>query len=289
MNIIQKPYNQNTQYAKDAKIPITPKGICIHIAGGENVVGWANNPKNNRASWHYAVYKDGTVYSFIPDNRFAWANGMYWDGNVPKNSRGVVMRIEDIAQIVYDLRPANPNTYLISIEHQGTTSQPWTEAMYKADAELCIMLAKKYKFPLDRYNIIGHFEVDTVDRPNCPGIGFDFDRLFAEIKLIQDDEMYKEKYEHAAEKLKNMTDSRDRLKIELEACQKEQGGSDSTSVQLKELQKRIGTLEKANITLQRKKTALETKLQKYETKLTQKSKLSELIQKIINLFSDNKT
>lgn len=84
-------------------------------------------------------------------------------------------------------------------------------------------------------------------------------------------------------------DQYETLKIELEACQKAQGGSDGTDGETAELQSRIATLEKANINLQSKKTTLEGELKKCQAAGSQKSRLSELIQKIINLLSGKDT
>lgn len=55
----------------------------------------------------------------------------------------------------------------IGVEHEGNTAEKWTTAMYKADAELIKYLSKTYGFPIDRDHVIGHFEIDYVDRPNC--------------------------------------------------------------------------------------------------------------------------
>jgi N-acetyl-anhydromuramyl-L-alanine amidase AmpD len=70
-----------------------------------------------------------------------------------------MVRPQDVAWAVGDWYY---NTHSISIEHEGFAAQGaawYTEAMYKASAELGRYLAQRYHVPLDRRHIIGHDNV----------------------------------------------------------------------------------------------------------------------------------
>ena len=79
----------------------------------------------------------------------------------------------------------NPNRYTISIEHEGYGSNGGdgnlTEQQYQATLRLHRQLINKWNIPIDRNHIIGHFEIDKINRPNCPGKAFPWDRLMKDL------------------------------------------------------------------------------------------------------------
>lgn len=144
-----------------------PTHIVMHIAEGTlaGCDAWLTNPQSN-ASAHYCVGKDGTIHQYVDESAAAWANGAVREPRIPLPS------------------DANPNEWTISIEHEGHTGEPWTPEMYQADAWLLRGISERWGIPLDREHIIGHCDLDSVTRPNCPGTGLDFDRLLREAKGV---------------------------------------------------------------------------------------------------------
>ena len=112
-----------------------------------------------KVSTHYGVGKDGTIHQWVDERDTAWGNGIVQTPTWKLHRPGV-----------------NPNLRTISIEHEGESGEPWTEAMYAADVFLIRRAARRWNIPLDRDHLIGHCEIGG-HKPFCPGPGLDFDRL----------------------------------------------------------------------------------------------------------------
>jgi N-acetyl-anhydromuramyl-L-alanine amidase AmpD len=138
---------------------------------GPGALSWLCNPAS-KASAHYLVLRDGTVYQLVKDQDTAWHAG-----GVNKPSWAL-----------YD--GTNPNRHTIGIEHECYPAVGGdgnlTEAQYRATLELHRQLIKAYGIPVDRDHIIGHCQIDSVNRPNCPGAGFPWDRLMKDLKGDED-------------------------------------------------------------------------------------------------------
>ena len=132
-----------------------PIGICLHIMEGTMAGSrsWFNNPQS-RASYHYGVSRTGEIWQFVKEENVAWSQGRV---NKPT------------ARIVLDRPGVNPNRYLISIGHEGFSTDTWTEAMKQASAWLIQDICLRHNIPINRTNIIGHYEI-TIGRPNCPAV-----------------------------------------------------------------------------------------------------------------------
>lgn len=105
----------------------------------------------------------------MEDKDTAWANGIV---NKPNWS-------------IYSAKGYNPNRYTVSIEHENYPEDGelgLTEAQYQATLSLHLYLIKLYNIPVDREHIIGHNRIDSVNRPNCPGKYFPWDRLFKDLR-----------------------------------------------------------------------------------------------------------
>lgn len=63
---------------------------------------------------------------------------------------------------------SEPQPYTISIENEGYNLANAPETQMKTLYELIKDVAGRYNIPIDRDHIIGHFEVDGVNRPFCP-------------------------------------------------------------------------------------------------------------------------
>ena len=142
--------------------------ICNHITAGQfpGCQNWLCNPKA-KASSNYLITRTGKIIQLVKDEDTAWANG-----GVNKPS-----------WTLYD--GTNPNRYTISIEHEGYGSNGGdgnlTEQQYQATLWLHRHLINKWNIPIDRNHIIGHFEIDKINRPNCPGKAFPWDRLMKDL------------------------------------------------------------------------------------------------------------
>lgn len=137
--------------------------IVDHITAGTfpGCLSWLCNP-NAKASAHYLINQKGEVYQLVREADTAWHAG-----GVNKPSWKL-----------YD--GTNPNKYTIGIEHEGFDGT-LTEAQYQATLQLHKELCEKYNIPIDRDHIIGHYQIDSVNRPNCPGPNFPWARLMKDL------------------------------------------------------------------------------------------------------------
>lgn len=160
-NIIPNKSNDRNRY----KI----EGICNHITSSskESTISWFKNP-NSQVSSHYLVAKNGDIYQFVDDYEVAWAQGII---NRPTS------------KLYHEMKKVNPNLYLLSIEHEGVDGE-LTPEQYQATLELHASLVMKYNIPLDGKHILGHFELDSVFRANCPGPKFPWLNLLTDIGMI---------------------------------------------------------------------------------------------------------
>ena len=70
------------------------------------------------------------------------------------------------------------NMHSIGFEHEGFAAQPgawYTEALYRASAELGRHLAAKYRFELDRAHVVGHDQFGTSTYKWDPGPYWDWE------------------------------------------------------------------------------------------------------------------
>lgn len=140
-----------------------PFGIVLHIMEGTlaGCDSWFQNPEA-QASTQYGIGKNGDVHQYVSEDDAAWGNGVLGRPTWP-------LLIPDV----------NPNLYTVSIEHEGYTGEPWTEAMLAADVSLVKDIARRWNIPLDAEHIIGHYRIDAINRARCPGAGLPWERLFS--------------------------------------------------------------------------------------------------------------
>ena len=145
--------------------------IVNHITAGSfsGAVSWLCNPAS-KASAHYVISRAGEIVQLVADENSAWHAGGLNKPNWPLYN-GV-----------------NPNRYTIGIEHEGYTGVGGdgnlTEEQYQATLWLHKQLIAKHGIPIDKDHIIGHYRIDSVNRPNCPGPAFPWDRLFADLRTV---------------------------------------------------------------------------------------------------------
>lgn len=115
--------------------------IVIHVTQGSwsSAINYFRDPRAY-VSAHYTVRSsDGFIGQSVREKDIAYHAGYY-----PTNKRS------------------------IGIEHEGYVNDPswFTDAMYRSSARLSAYLSRKYRIPIDRRHIIGHYQV-----PGCSGYG----------------------------------------------------------------------------------------------------------------------
>ncbi len=139
-----------SNYTDDSRGAADIDYIIIHTAQGSysGTISWFQNPSAN-VSAHYVVRSsDGEVTQMLLEEDIGWHAGN-WDYNVRS----------------------------VGIEHEGYVEEPelwYTDAMYKASADLVRDIATRNGIPMDRDHIIGHYEVPGATHTD-PGNGWDWD------------------------------------------------------------------------------------------------------------------
>ena len=179
-NIVWKG-NQHTN--KSDRKGHKPEVIVNHISEGSisSLISWFTSPNNDQSSTHFAVAKDGKVYQFLLIENNAWGNGLALE-NIPKAT----------SKVVKGKPNANPNWYSVSIEHEGIHEQT-KGALTPEQLESTIMLhqyIREYvkdkwgnEILADRDHILGHYEIDPVRKPFCPGEKFPFSTIIERLQV----------------------------------------------------------------------------------------------------------
>lgn len=162
-----------------------PDMIVNHITEGSyaGAVSWLCNPKSG-ASAHFVISRKGEITQLVDIREAAWANGTSTDPN-KNNYYG-----KSSLKLVRD-RKTNANYYTISIEHEGFYKDGYG-ALTPKQLEASIWLHKHIieevkkiygiEIPLDRNHIVGHYQIDPIRKPNCPGRAFQFDEIIQALR-----------------------------------------------------------------------------------------------------------
>jgi len=157
-------------YPQLALRAVPPEGktiSVIHITGNarlpsaEGEATWRLTDKALQNSATFFVNRDGSVVQCLSDplHMAPWANG---DVNQPDMSN------RRIAQIVADEVNANMRT-LVAIENVGCEPDaPLTDAQVKTDAKIIAHYHKLAGVAINRTSVVGHYQLNSVTRPNCP-------------------------------------------------------------------------------------------------------------------------
>lgn len=162
-----------------------PDMIVSHITEGSyaGAVSWLCNPKSG-ASAHFVVSKKGEITQLVDIREAAWCNGTSTD---PKKNNHYS---KSSLKIVRD-RKTNANYYTISIEHEGFYNQgkgKLTPEQLEATIWLHKYIIDEVKkiygidIPIDREHIVGHYQIDPIRKPNCPGSAFQFDKIIQALR-----------------------------------------------------------------------------------------------------------
>lgn len=142
--------------------------LVDHIMDGSlaGTDAWFNSPDNDGVSAHFGIGKSGEIHQYVKITDVA-----RHAGNVREPSWVL-------------LNPAaNPNWYTIGIEHEGHPGEEMPEAQFQASIALHKWLGYIFGLTFNQDTVIGHYRIDSVQRSNCPGPTFPWDRLFKTLAL----------------------------------------------------------------------------------------------------------
>lgn len=152
-------------------VPLPSLGFgVIHITGNPSVpiataigeVAWRKSDPANQNSATFFVDRDGSAVQALGDplHMDPWSNG---DIQNPDT------RNERIAAVIRDRVNANERTVL-SIENVGNeaTVGGLTLAQIETNARIIAYYFPKAKIPINRESVIGHYQLNSVTRANCP-------------------------------------------------------------------------------------------------------------------------
>ncbi len=169
MNIIDYP---SPNYFDNVTSKI--QAIVLHGTAGSlsSALAELTNPKPNnpdaRVSSNYVIARNGSIYRLVAywQGKRSWANGRI---NRPDSSIDWLMECS--------IRGLNPNKFTISIEHEAYSqdmlaqnSAAMPAGQLAASKELVRTLLKYNGLQPGQQTIIGHNQIDSVTRSNCPGV-----------------------------------------------------------------------------------------------------------------------
>lgn len=157
---INETINSPNQFSRGGQIPCL---FVWHIMEGyfDGNKSWVINPASGVSS-HFDIALDGRIRQNVPLNKAAQTNGI----------------VNNPASKIILQKGGNPNTYSYTIEFEGFYHQSGG-AITQSQLESAVWLVgyingeheKLYKttIPNTRDNHVGHYEINSVTRPNCPG------------------------------------------------------------------------------------------------------------------------
>lgn len=173
MNIVQYPTKNKS--SRNGKVPCL---IVDHIAEGyfNGTISWFRNWAS-QASAHFVIGKDGAVAQLVPLTEKAWTNG-----DVRNPTSDIVKSLG-----------GNPNEYSYTIEHVGFYREAQgglTPAQLQSSIEVHRYIDSEHTrlygsdFIIDRRHVIGHYEINSIGKPNCPGQAFPFNQIISALNPV---------------------------------------------------------------------------------------------------------
>ncbi|RKD24564.1 hypothetical protein BEP19_09295 [Ammoniphilus oxalaticus] len=167
--IVWKPSPNFTPNVRSiTTLPPTPPLIVLHTMAGfmAGTLAHFQNP-TTQVSSHYGVGRNGEIHQYVKETDGAWTNG-----RVLKPTAPLILQ-----------RRGNPNRYTITIEFEGKDrGGTLDEAQYQAGLWLIKQIAARWQVPLTRDYIIGHNEIDSVNKVYCPGPLFPWTLLMKDLQ-----------------------------------------------------------------------------------------------------------
>lgn len=155
-----------------------PEAITIHVTGPGTMDGmkaWFKNT-SSQASAHFGVGKDGQIDQYAHLADATWHNGIL---NKPNLSNQLIAS--------WVSGRINPNVKTVGVEVLLAPGEQITDYGPQWRSLLLLMdwLIDVTKIPVDRTHIIGHYEVDSVNRSVDPRCCIDLDGLVQELLIFR--------------------------------------------------------------------------------------------------------
>ncbi|WP_227872450.1 N-acetylmuramoyl-L-alanine amidase [Paenibacillus albus] len=183
-------YSSRTRNGR-AYVPIV---IVNHISAGtlSSMDAWFRNPAAQSSS-HFGIGRDGVIHQYVRLENAAWTQGILPEAF----SRATAPIIQ--------LMGVNPNLYCISIEHEGYANAGADGSLTEEQFWFLCWLHKYIQSEVERIwkqhirfgpdTVLGHYQIDPVRKPFCPGPAFPWARLYSELAIAEgmDLEHYEER------------------------------------------------------------------------------------------------
>ncbi|MDQ3539965.1 MAG: N-acetylmuramoyl-L-alanine amidase [Chloroflexota bacterium] len=140
------------------------RAFCDHIATGtkESNLNWLTSSHEDAPSCNYYIDKRGEITEIVPYQHAPWTNGWKDDGRASKPDLS-----NPVVKYCYDNR-ISPNVVCVTIEHEGEARDTLTSAQIDANCRLKAWVSQETGISLDRAHMLGHYQIDSVNRPYCP-------------------------------------------------------------------------------------------------------------------------
>lgn len=156
-------------------------------------------------SAHFGIGDDGAISQYVNIFDASWANGVVgttgpddrlgidlYNRTNPRlkelEARGTWKAIRTSTGWVWTLVNGAENVWncaTVTIEHENMTGVPWSDAKMHASVAVKRWVNEELTregylpIPFDRVGIIGHGDIDAINRASCPGTGRDLDKMLA--------------------------------------------------------------------------------------------------------------
>jgi hypothetical protein len=137
--------------------------ITANTAPAENEAAWRLNDTGLQNSATVFINQDGSIVQTLGDPLYMdpWTNGDVQNPDM-SNPR--------IAAMVRDGVNANERS-LVTLENVGREpGMPITAAQEAACAAIIAYYHAKIGLPVNRETVVGHYQINSVNRPNCPSV-----------------------------------------------------------------------------------------------------------------------
>lgn len=145
------------------------KAICLHGTAGRlgAALSWLRNPKSE-VSANFCISRAGDVYRLVApeEGKKAWANGII---QKPDNS------LQWLQAAIKEKTKVNLITW--SIEHEASSDdmnwhKSMTDKQFNSSIELTAYLLKLAGLKANHETIVGHCQLNSIQKANCPGVIF---------------------------------------------------------------------------------------------------------------------
>lgn len=169
-----------TQYKSPNFFPVSEmqprRAVVLHRTEGtyRSAINWFLSPASEVSS-HVVISELGESAQMVPLDEGACTNGLRWSGSewlTPVNRHPVVPTWVDIIPGV------NPNLYTTTIELSGNSDDLVSSKMFAALIHVLQFIAdQQHIWYNPHHTLIGHCEINPVDKAFCPGPNVHFDDI----------------------------------------------------------------------------------------------------------------